>query len=300
MAHEDGLLALLRLPSTSSCSSCPILVLAEILPAPVRRAGKGVGPGLVSAGRLLLHQGPLPPNAGKKAFILNRFGDFGFLLAMFLIIAHFGSLELRRGLCRHQAATLPGCTAASSPPSALLLLVGAAGKSAQIPLYVWLPDAMEGPTPVSALIHAATMVTAGVYMVARCHYAIRPLALCSSYRRGLHRRGYGHLCRLHRAWFSMTSSASWLTPPSPSLAICSWPAALEPTTAGNLPRSHPRLLQGAALPRCRLRHPRPLRRAGYAGHGRPPEAHPGHLLDHDDGRLRHRRYSAARRLLLQG
>jgi len=107
-------------------------------------------------------------NAGKKAFIVNRIGDFGFLLAMFLIIAHFGSLDFANVF--GQANALPsGLTGGFLTAICLLLFVGAAGKSAQIPLYIWLPDAMEGPTPVSALIHAATMVTAGVYMVARCH-----------------------------------------------------------------------------------------------------------------------------------
>jgi NADH-quinone oxidoreductase subunit L len=105
-------------------------------------------------------------DAGKKAFIVNRIGDFGFLLAMFLLIQHFGTLSFTEVFAH--AATLPG-TGGIFTAICLLLLVGAAGKSAQIPLYVWLPDAMEGPTPVSALIHAATMVTAGVYMVARCH-----------------------------------------------------------------------------------------------------------------------------------
>jgi NADH-quinone oxidoreductase subunit L len=101
-------------------------------------------------------------DAGNKAFIVNRIGDFGFSLAMFYIFKNFGSLDF---------ATVFG-NAASKPEHmltiiGLLLLVGACGKSAQLPLYVWLPDAMAGPTPVSALIHAATMVTAGVYMTAR-------------------------------------------------------------------------------------------------------------------------------------
>ncbi|MEO7028039.1 MAG: NADH-quinone oxidoreductase subunit L [Acidobacteriaceae bacterium] len=106
-------------------------------------------------------------NAGKKAFIVNRIGDFGFLLAMFLLIQHFGSLSFANVFA--QIAALPSGSVAWLTPIALLLVLGAAGKSAQIPLYVWLPDAMEGPTPVSALIHAATMVTAGIYMIARCH-----------------------------------------------------------------------------------------------------------------------------------
>ena len=108
-------------------------------------------------------------DAGKKAFITNRVGDFGFLIALFLLIKHFGTLQYD-GLWP-LISQYPAETAGAGLLTAigLLMLVGATGKSAQIPLYVWLPDAMEGPTPVSALIHAATMVTAGVYMVARSH-----------------------------------------------------------------------------------------------------------------------------------
>jgi NADH-quinone oxidoreductase subunit L len=99
--------------------------------------------------------------AGKKAFVTNRVGDFGFMLAMFLIFASLGSLD-------YAAMEGAGRLAQSTVTAiALLLLLGAVGKSAQIPLHIWLPDAMEGPTPVSALIHAATMVTAGVFLVCR-------------------------------------------------------------------------------------------------------------------------------------
>ena len=107
-------------------------------------------------------------DAGKKAFIYNRIGDFGFLLAMFLVIYHFGTLSF--GSVLHQLAAQPALHGGWLTAIGLCLLLGATGKSAQIPLYVWLPDAMEGPTPVSALIHAATMVTAGVYMIARTHF----------------------------------------------------------------------------------------------------------------------------------
>jgi NADH-quinone oxidoreductase subunit L len=119
-------------------------------------------------------------NAGKKAFIVNRIGDFGFLLAMFLLVVHFGSLDFSQVFATiAQNPQWQQQGAHFLPTICLLLLLGAAGKSAQIPLYIWLPDAMEGPTPVSALIHAATMVTAGVYMVARCHVLFNssPLAL---------------------------------------------------------------------------------------------------------------------------
>ncbi len=106
-------------------------------------------------------------DAGKKAFILNRIGDFGFLIAMFLMIGHFGSLSFSQVFAA--IAQHPEMQGGFLTAIALLLVLGATGKSAQIPLYVWLPDAMEGPTPVSALIHAATMVTAGVYMIVRSH-----------------------------------------------------------------------------------------------------------------------------------
>jgi NADH-quinone oxidoreductase subunit L len=109
-------------------------------------------------------------DAGKKAFIVNRIGDFGFMLGMFLIFRAFHSLDFSTVFS--QIATLQPEKMGhfhTLTIAALLLFMGATGKSAQIPLYVWLPDAMEGPTPVSALIHAATMVTAGVYVVARSH-----------------------------------------------------------------------------------------------------------------------------------
>jgi NADH-quinone oxidoreductase subunit L len=104
--------------------------------------------------------------AAKKAFVTNRVGDFGFMIAMFLMFGHFHSFNYSAVLAPLSAghATLANATATGI---GLLLFLGAVGKSAQIPLYMWLPDAMEGPTPVSALIHAATMVTAGVYLIAR-------------------------------------------------------------------------------------------------------------------------------------
>jgi len=112
-------------------------------------------------------------NAAKKAFIMNRIGDLGFLLGVFWMIAEFGSVnfaDIFEAAPATSIAVLTGIT--------LLLFVGATGKSAQIPLYTWLPDAMAGPTPVSALIHAATMVTAGIYMIARSNilYTLAPVS----------------------------------------------------------------------------------------------------------------------------
>jgi NADH-quinone oxidoreductase subunit L len=114
-------------------------------------------------------------DAGKKAFIVNRIGDFGFLVAMFLLFANLGTLDFT-GIAAAVPSLQPGGTLVTT--ICLFLFLGCVGKSAQIPLYVWLPDAMAGPTPVSALIHAATMVTAGVYLVARSHFlfAIAPAA----------------------------------------------------------------------------------------------------------------------------
>jgi NADH-quinone oxidoreductase subunit L len=115
-------------------------------------------------------------DAGKKAFIVNRIGDFGFLVAMLLLFQHAGSLDFTSVF-----GTAPTVFRAGGPvitAITLFLFLGCTGKSAQIPLYTWLPDAMQGPTPVSALIHAATMVTAGVYLVARCNllFALAPIS----------------------------------------------------------------------------------------------------------------------------
>ncbi|MFN7134559.1 MAG: NADH-quinone oxidoreductase subunit L, partial [Myxococcales bacterium] len=130
--------------------------------------------------------------AGRKAFVVNRVGDLGFVLGIFTLISMFGSVDFRtlEGLARNlrdlDAAIPSGALAALGMTYAqgillacLLLFVGATGKSAQLPLYVWLPDAMAGPTPVSALIHAATMVTAGVYMIARLSFlfSLSPTAM---------------------------------------------------------------------------------------------------------------------------
>src|SRR5665647_275711 len=115
-------------------------------------------------------------NAAKKAFVMNRIGDLGFLLALFLLIKTFGTLNFEEIFA--QISSVPIRTSTITLIT-LLLFAGAIGKSAQIPLFTWLPDAMAGPTPVSALIHAATMVTAGIYMIARSSilYNLAPITL---------------------------------------------------------------------------------------------------------------------------
>jgi NADH-quinone oxidoreductase subunit L len=163
------------------CGAMLVLVLGDSLPV-MFIGWEGVG----LCSYLLIgfwYSSTANADAGKKAFITNRIGDFGFLIGMFLLFQYTGTLSMQ---------DINGAATANGPLmqtiwlgqpvafwAALFLFVGAAGKSAQIPLYVWLPDAMAGPTPVSALIHAATMVTAGVYMVARMHlvYALAPAAL---------------------------------------------------------------------------------------------------------------------------
>jgi NADH-quinone oxidoreductase subunit L len=115
--------------------------------------------------------------AGKKAFVVNRVGDFGFLIGMFLIFTTFGTLDF---MALQGAISSATASTATITAICLLLFVGCMGKSAQIPLYIWLPDAMAGPTPVSALIHAATMVTSGIYMVVRLNflYNLSETAMC--------------------------------------------------------------------------------------------------------------------------
>ena len=214
-------------------------------------------------------------NAGKKAFVVNRIGDFGFSLAMFLIVMQFGSLDFQQVFAK-AAGLSPEKGAGMLTLICLLLMVGATGKSAQVPLYVWLPDAMEGPTPVSALIHAATMVTAGVYMVARSAtlFTHAPIAMevvaisaCSP-----------PCWRRRSAWRRTTSKRSLPIRRSRSSATCSSASALRRVLGGHLPPHDARLLQGAAVPRRRERDSRALRRAGSAQHGRATEEDPGHVL----------------------
>jgi NADH-quinone oxidoreductase subunit L len=118
-------------------------------------------------------------DAAKKAFIVNRIGDLGFLLGMFLIVATFGSLDYATVFEKAKLLQIDATGATVLTGITILLFIGATGKSAQIPLFTWLPDAMAGPTPVSALIHAATMVTAGIYMIARSGilYALSPVTM---------------------------------------------------------------------------------------------------------------------------
>jgi NADH-quinone oxidoreductase subunit L len=230
--------------------------------------------------------------AGNKAFIVNRIGDFGFSLGMFLIFATFGTLDFERVFVR------AGPMAAENAPGVLtaiclLLLVGAAGKSAQVPLYVWLPDAMEGPTPVSALIHAATMVTAGVYMVARSAplFLHAPLALdvvavvglvtavmaaTIGLTDGRHHRS--HAIRHQEGVRVLDGLAAWLHVRGFGRGRI---------LSRNLPRRHSCLLQGASLSRRRQCDPRTERRAGLEAYGRASLENADHIRDVGVRRNRH-------------
>ena len=166
-------------------------------------------------------------DAGKKAFVVNRIGDFGFILGMLLIFVTFGTLDFQ-GVAAGAAARAPETLGMGVMTVAtLLLFVGATGKSAQIPLHVWLPDAMEGPTPVSALIHAATMVTAGVYMIGRNAVLFSHAPMTLEVVAGV---GVATALMAERSVSCRpTSNASWPTQPCRSWATCSWRWAWEPT-----------------------------------------------------------------------
>jgi NADH-quinone oxidoreductase subunit L len=169
MAHEEGYFRFFAYMNLFMFFMLLLVLAANYVVLFVGWEGVGLCSYLLIGFYYLKHSAA---QAGKKAFIINRIGDFGFMLGMFLLFRTFHSLDFRTVF---EAASQPNVAAEGLgqfgilTAACLLLFMGATGKSAQIPLYVWLPDAMEGPTPVSALIHAATMVTAGVYVVARSH-----------------------------------------------------------------------------------------------------------------------------------
>ena len=217
------------------------------------------------------YQKPSANAAAIKAFVVNRVGDFGFTLGIFLVFVLTNSVTFdpifaaAPGLA-HKTIHVFGGDFDAMTITCLLLFMGAMGKSAQFLLHTWLPDAMEGPTPVSALIHAATMVTAGVFMVARLSplFEQAPDALCL---RHLHRRHDGLLrgdrrprAKRHQARHRLFDLlAAWLHVRRPGRRRL---------FARHFPSLHACLLQGAAVPRRRLGHHRDASRAGHAQDGR--------------------------------
>ena len=220
-------------------------------------------------------------DAGKKAFIVNRIGDFGFILGVLLIFAKFGTVDFQE-VAQAVSALAPEATFGTVSLITLLLFIGATGKSAQIPLYVWLPDAMEGPTPVSALIHAATMVTAGVYMIGRnavlFSHAPETLAIiaivgaATAFIAGTIGLVQNDIKRVLA--YSTVSQLGYMF-----LAM-----GVGAYRRRHLPSLHPRVLQGAAVPRVGRGDSRAGRRAGPAAHGRAEEGAADHLLDVPDRR----------------
>ena len=238
---------------------------------------------------------PSAAAAAKKAFVINRVGDIGLSLAIALMFATFGTTDFG-GVSEHAGDASQDTLTALG----LLLLLGACGKSAQVPLQSWLLDAMEGPTPVSALIHAATMVTAGVYLVVRSNFIFElapiaqtavvvvatvtlPVGCDPRLRQGRHQEGARRLHdepdRLHDA-------------------------RRRPRPGGlpvrDLPPAHARLLQGQHVPRRRLGHARHGRRRRHAPLRRAQQGHAGHLPDLRDGLPRDHRVPRLLRLLVQG
>ena len=190
-------------------------------------------------------------DAGKKAFVVNRIGDFGFLLAMLLIFWTFGSLTYAEVFDRAQCAGRAGgaCRGLATTIT-LLMFLGAVGKSAQIPLYVWLPDAMEGPTPVSALIHAATMVTAGVYLVARSSalFLLAPAAMATVAVIGAATALFAATIGICQTDIKRVLAYSTVSPAGVHVPRLRGGRVHR----GDLPPDDPRLLQGAPVPRRRV------------------------------------------------
>ncbi len=219
------------------------------------------------------YQKPSANAAAIKAFVVNRVGDFGFALGIFAVFSVFGSRALRRDL-RRRARTRsarPSCFSAMQVDIltmlCLLLFMGAMGKSAQFLLHTWLPDAMEGPTPVSALIHAATMVTAGVFMVARLSplFELAPVALDVVTLIGAITAFFAATVGLVQNDIKRVIAYSTCS----QLGYMFVGLRRRRLRRRHLPPLHPRLLQGAAVPRRRLGDPRHASRAGHARDGRP-------------------------------
>ncbi len=233
-------------------------------------------------------------NAGKKAFIVNRIGDFGFLLAMFLLIAHFGSLDFATSF--PPSPRTPTGTVASSPPSPSCSSSEPPASPPRFPSTSGCRTRWKAPPPSPpSSTPPPWSPPASTWSPAPTSSSIAaPSPSASSPSSARHR----HLRRLHRHGAARHQARPRLLH---RLAARLHVPRLRRRRLlrRHLPPAHPRLLQGPALPRRRLRHPRALRRAGHARHGRPPQAHPRHLLDHDRGRLRHRRHPALRRLLLK-
>ncbi len=242
--------------------------------------------------------------AGNKAFIVNRVGDFGFVLGMFLLFWSLdaqghGSLTIRE--MAKWAPSIKDSLIWGWPVvtvATLFLFVGATGKSAQIPLFVWLPDAMAGPTPVSALIHAATMVTAGVYMTARMNvfFSMAPATLHVIAIIGVATALLAATIALTQNDIKKVLAYSTVS----QLGYMFIGVGVGGYAAGGISPDDPRFFQSLSLPRRRQRDSRHAPRAGHAQDGRAETVDADYLRDVLHLDARHRRLPAVRRLLLQG
>ncbi len=233
-------------------------------------------------------------NAAKKAFIMNRIGDLGFLLALFLLVQQFGTLNFAEIFAK--SSTIPVGSAAITCIT-LLLFAGAVGKSAQIPLFTWLPDAMAGPTPVSALIHAATMVTAGIYMIARSNllFVLSPVTMTVISVIGITTALMaGSIAMLQNDIKKILaySTVSQLGFMFVALGAGAFTGAMFHLTT-------PRLLQGTALPGSRKCYSRIAWRTGHTQDGWTEREDSGYLLAVFNWLAGHCRNSAVCRLLFK-
>ena len=209
-----------------------------------------------------------------------------------------GLRATRRTLAGNTIEIFPGAAWSLMTVICILLFVGAMGKSAQFPLHVWLPDSMEGPTPISALIHAATMVTAGIFMVARMSplFELSETALSVVMVIGAITAFFMALIAIVQYDIKRVVAYSTLS----QLGYMTVALGASAYSVGHLPPGDARLLQGGAVPRRGLGDHRAAPRAGHAQDGRAAQVHADHLPDGADRRARQRRHSAVRRLLLQG
>ncbi len=237
-------------------------------------------------------------DAGKKAFVVNRIGDFGFILGMLLIFVTFGTLDFQ-GVAAEAAKRAPETLGMGVMTIAtLLLFVGATGKSAQLPLHVWLPDAMEGPTPVSALIHAATMVTAGVYMIGRnaVLFSHAPMTLEIVAGVGVATALMAGTIGLVQNDIKRVLAYSTVS----QLGYMFLAMGVGAYAAGIFHLYTHAFFKALSVPRVGRRDPRARRRAGSAQDGRPEEVPAGDLLDLHDRRAGDCRGSAPVGVLLEG
>ncbi len=246
--------------------------------------------------------------AAMKAFVVNRVGDFGFSLGIFGTFLVFGTVSIPAILAAAPGMAgstigFAGMRVDTMTLLCLLLFVGAMGKSAQLGLHTWLPDAMEGPTPVSALIHAATMVTAGVFMVCRLSpmFEVSPTAMTVVTYVGLATALFAATVGLVQNDIKRVIAYSTCS----QLGYMFFAAGVGAYGVGDVPPVHPRLLQGAAVPRRGLGHPCDAPRTGHALLWRAAERDPADLLGDGarhagDHRRRDHRGVRLRRLLFQG